>query len=62
MAIDPIIDPFRTCLLVYGNMCATTLIAGKEKNENAENFLPGESGISQNPVFRERQKALDMQI
>jgi proton glutamate symport protein len=31
MAIDPIIDPFRTFLLVYGNISATTLIAGKRK-------------------------------
>ncbi|MDR2094554.1 MAG: dicarboxylate/amino acid:cation symporter [Treponema sp.] len=27
MAIDPVIDPFRTLLLVYGNIGATTLIA-----------------------------------
>jgi hypothetical protein len=32
MAIDPIIDPFRTFLLVYGNITATTLIAGKKKS------------------------------
>jgi proton glutamate symport protein len=31
MAIDPIIDPFRTFLLVYGNS-ATTLIAGKRES------------------------------
>ncbi|MDR0584116.1 MAG: cation:dicarboxylase symporter family transporter [Treponema sp.] len=36
MAIDPIIDPFRTFLLVYGNMGATTLIAGKRKSYGAE--------------------------
>jgi hypothetical protein len=32
MAIDPIIDPFRTFLLVYGNISATTLTAGKKKS------------------------------
>jgi proton glutamate symport protein len=31
MAIDPIIDPFRTFLLVYGNISATTLIAGRRE-------------------------------
>jgi hypothetical protein len=31
MAIDPIIDPFRTLLLVYGNIGATTLIAGRRQ-------------------------------
>jgi hypothetical protein len=36
MAIDPIIDPFRTFLLVYGNICATTLIAGKRKSYSAD--------------------------
>jgi proton glutamate symport protein len=36
MAIDPIIDPFRTFLLVYGNMTATTLIAGKRVNYGAD--------------------------
>jgi proton glutamate symport protein len=36
MAIDPIIDPFRTFLLVYGNISATTLIAGKKKSYGAE--------------------------
>jgi hypothetical protein len=36
MAIDPIIDPFRTFLLVYGNMGATTLIAGKKKTYGAD--------------------------
>jgi adenylate cyclase len=60
MAIDPIIDPFRTCLLVYGNMCATTLTARKGKNDNVENFLPGKSGISQDPVLREQRVNLDL--
>jgi hypothetical protein len=32
MAIDPIIDPFRTFLLVYGNISATSLIADKKKS------------------------------
>jgi proton glutamate symport protein len=36
MAIDPIIDPPRTFLLVYGNMGATTLIAGKRKTYGAD--------------------------
>jgi hypothetical protein len=36
MAIDPIIDPFRTFLLVYGNIGATTLIAGKRKSYGAD--------------------------
>jgi proton glutamate symport protein len=36
MAIDPIIDPFRTFLLVYGNMSATTLIAEKKKTYGAD--------------------------
>jgi proton glutamate symport protein len=36
MAIDPIIDPFRTFLLVYGNISATTLIAGKKKSYGAD--------------------------
>jgi proton glutamate symport protein len=36
MAIDPIIDPFRTFLLVYGNISATTMIAGKKKNYGAD--------------------------
>jgi proton glutamate symport protein len=36
MAIDPIIDPFRTFFLVYGNISATTLIAGKRKNYDAD--------------------------
>ncbi|MDR2314674.1 MAG: cation:dicarboxylase symporter family transporter [Spirochaetaceae bacterium] len=36
MAIDPIIDPFRTFLLVYGNIGATTLIAGKQKIYGAD--------------------------
>jgi Na+/H+-dicarboxylate symporter len=36
MAIDPIIDPFRTFLLVYGNICATTLIAGKKASYGAD--------------------------
>jgi hypothetical protein len=36
MAIDPIIDPFRTFLLVYGNLSATTLIAGKRKSYGAD--------------------------
>jgi proton glutamate symport protein len=31
MAIDPIIDPFRTLYLVYGNMAATAMIAGRKK-------------------------------
>ncbi|MDR2796546.1 MAG: cation:dicarboxylase symporter family transporter [Spirochaetaceae bacterium] len=32
MAIDPIIDPFRTFLLVYENIGATTMIAGKKNS------------------------------
>jgi hypothetical protein len=36
MAIDPIIDPFRTFLLVYGNISATTLISGKRKSYGAD--------------------------
>jgi Na+/H+-dicarboxylate symporter len=36
MAIDPIIDPMRTFLLVYGNIGATTLIAGKRKSYGAD--------------------------
>jgi ABC-type amino acid transport substrate-binding protein len=36
MAIDPIIDPFRTFLLVYGNISATTLISGKRKTYGAD--------------------------
>jgi proton glutamate symport protein len=32
MAIDPIIDPFRTFYLVYGNIAATAMIAGKKIN------------------------------
>jgi hypothetical protein len=34
MAIDPIIDPFRTLYLVYGNIATTAMIAGK-KSDNA---------------------------
>jgi proton glutamate symport protein len=34
MAIDPIIDPFRTFLIVYVNMAATALIAGRSEAEN----------------------------
>ena len=33
MAIDPIIDPFRTFLIVYVNMAATTLIAERGEKE-----------------------------
>ncbi|MCL2721796.1 MAG: dicarboxylate/amino acid:cation symporter [Treponema sp.] len=33
MAIDPIIDPFRTFLIVYVNMAATSLIAKQERNQ-----------------------------
>jgi proton glutamate symport protein len=33
MAIDPIIDPFRTLLIVYVNMAATTLIAKREQDD-----------------------------
>ncbi|MDR1238667.1 MAG: cation:dicarboxylase symporter family transporter [Treponema sp.] len=36
MAIDPIIDPFRTFLLVYGNIGATALIADKRKEYGAD--------------------------
>jgi proton glutamate symport protein len=36
MAIDPIIDPFRTFLLVYGNIGATTLIANRRKTYGAD--------------------------
>jgi hypothetical protein len=32
MAIDPIIDPFRTLYLVYGNIAATAMIAGKKSD------------------------------
>jgi hypothetical protein len=32
MAIDPIIDPFRTFYLVYGNIAATAMIAGKKSD------------------------------
>jgi len=33
MAIDPIIDPFRTFLIVYVNMAATTLIAKRDEKQ-----------------------------
>jgi hypothetical protein len=33
MAIDPIIDPFRTFLIVYVNMAATTLIAKRDEDK-----------------------------
>ncbi|MDR1586119.1 MAG: cation:dicarboxylase symporter family transporter [Treponema sp.] len=36
MAIDPVIDPFRTFLLVYGNISATALIAGKQKSYSTD--------------------------
>jgi proton glutamate symport protein len=36
MAIDPIIDPFRTFLIVYVNMVVTTLIAKKTTGEEQE--------------------------
>jgi proton glutamate symport protein len=36
MAIDPIIDPFRTFLIVYVNMVATTLIAKKDRDDEPD--------------------------
>lgn len=33
MAIDPIVDPMRTFLLVYVNMCVSSLVAGKASSE-----------------------------
>jgi proton glutamate symport protein len=36
MAIDPIIDPFRTFLIVYVNMAATTLIAKRDGDEEEQ--------------------------
>jgi Na+/H+-dicarboxylate symporter len=41
MAIDPIIDPFRTFLIVYVNMAATSLIA-ERRNERDLKQLIGE--------------------
>ncbi|MDR2071266.1 MAG: cation:dicarboxylase symporter family transporter [Treponema sp.] len=39
MAIDPVIDPFRTFLLVYGNMGATALIAEKRQTYGADTLF-----------------------
>jgi hypothetical protein len=40
MAIDPIIDPFRTFLIVYVNMAATALIADRSEAENQMSKIP----------------------
>jgi proton glutamate symport protein len=39
MAIDPIIDPFRTFLLVYANIAATTVVAERDGAEVAKDAL-----------------------
>ncbi|MDR1626837.1 MAG: dicarboxylate/amino acid:cation symporter [Spirochaetia bacterium] len=36
MAIDPIIDPFRTLLLVYANVAATAVVADRRQNKTAQ--------------------------
>ncbi|MHC6202982.1 dicarboxylate/amino acid:cation symporter [Breznakiellaceae bacterium SP9] len=51
MAIDPIIDPFRTFLIVYVNMVATTLIAKRSgHNEPAPELLHENESESETQV------------
>jgi proton glutamate symport protein len=62
MAIDPIIDPFRTFFLVYGNIAATAMIANKkgdEANESKEAFTVAiRKGLERPPVLYHKDKKL----
>jgi proton glutamate symport protein len=55
MAIDPIIDPFRTLLIVYVNMAATTLIAKRTAGEEQETE-------EQDQAVEEKEKGISVYI
>jgi proton glutamate symport protein len=58
MAIDPIIDPFRTFLIVYVNMAATTLVAareGRNRNDDTAQDIPFEN-LQETPEMEEEPK------
>jgi len=54
MAIDPLIDPFRTFLIVYVNMAATTLIAecGKGRLEREISVVEAEIANAERKIQR----------
>lgn len=63
MAIDPIIDPFRTFLIVYVNMAATSLVAGRgEDKEDSESLGGGmtadSNGNLSSSASRDNEKQL----
>jgi hypothetical protein len=51
MAIDPIIDPFRTFFLVYGNMAATAMIADKKSTTGGILSVIVRKGTEHPPVL-----------
>jgi proton glutamate symport protein len=60
MAIDPIIDPFRTFLIVYVNMVATTLVAKRDgEKKEAEKTEIQESKFQEPAVQSPKDAPLD---
>ena len=61
MAIDPIIDPFRTFQLVYMNMAATALIARHYRHESSsEAVIPVQAEADERKTFTFITRELDV--